>query len=636
MGDDPDEDVYDRTYRRRREDGDPSSYDAAAAAEAKATNLTGLTFLRTVPESMRDHFSTVCHRYRFNHSSMPRTSVIVTTMNERPGLLSITVHSILARTPPELLEEIIVVDDNGIDPEFRGDVDDDGEFAALEALGPLVKVLHNPVQIGCANSRLAGAEIARGEVLMFVDSHVEMLHSTWLQHLLVPIAENPRTMAVQTIEVISDKPGMNFTYSQGGGSTLQYGVVDKSFFFGYQYRRFTDEEGGSEEPNRREPYETPFAPGSLFAMRADEFSRLGGYDRGNAIWGAENTELCLKTWMCGGRVVMVPCSRVGHVYRVQSATEGRFRWPPKIDPKLLHRLGADKPGRWIHSRGIADNITRVVTRNNMRVMAVWVGDHPAKRSYYKTIFGSEVPPPEWRQFEDELSGDEFSLQQAEVRDRNKCRDFDWFDRHVLMRFIGKHHPWHESNPQPINCGGHTARLCGACPHGNGPDWCHGDCFWCSNPPGAGAGACMPLDDEKSCPGRIENAAPKRKNIPKGLELRGRGGGELRGGHGGKAVPSPPEQQDGKGGERQGVHKVKAIPPPPSVAGRWGWRTTWRARDEGYPAPPSAVGRHAGPPIRERRGQTQRHQRQGERPNPKRRPALRIRARLLCPHGPVRV
>lgn len=285
--------------------------------------LTGLRYMHSAKH--RREGNQLCHRYRFNNSIFPTMSVIVTVQNERAGLLAFTIHSLLARTPPEILKEIIIVDDNGMLEEERVTVDTD-ELTHLSTLHPKVKIITHKEKKGCAGSRLSGARVATGEVLMFVDSHIEMYSSTWAQHLLLPILENPRTVAMQSLHILDDRKGFN---RFAVGTHNSYGVINDQFIFSY----VTGKYDSAEMPTTRLPYETVYAPGSLFAIRKEEFLRLGEYDEGLIVWGAENLELAMKVHMCGydgkgppGRIVMVPCSNVGHVYRIH--TKEDQLWPP--------------------------------------------------------------------------------------------------------------------------------------------------------------------------------------------------------------------------------------------------------------------------------------------------------------------
>lgn len=150
-------------------------------------------------EGVKGQFNPMCRHYRFNTTLMPTVSVIVTTSDEPDAWISTTVESILARTPSHLLKEVIVVDDNGMPgrhglPENIRKYVDEEELKYIQRLSPKVQLVQHEKREGCGRSRLSGARVATGEVLMFVDSHIEMMSGTWYQHLVYPIMENPRTI----------------------------------------------------------------------------------------------------------------------------------------------------------------------------------------------------------------------------------------------------------------------------------------------------------------------------------------------------------------------------------------------------------------------------------------------------------
>jgi polypeptide N-acetylgalactosaminyltransferase len=53
----------------------------------------------------------MCARVQFDLDNLPRTSVVFVFHNEALSTLLRSIHSVLNRTPPQLLEEIILVDD---------------------------------------------------------------------------------------------------------------------------------------------------------------------------------------------------------------------------------------------------------------------------------------------------------------------------------------------------------------------------------------------------------------------------------------------------------------------------------------------------------------------------------------------
>ncbi len=56
---------------------------------------------------------------------------------------------------------------------------------------------------GLIRARLLGANYAKGEILIFLDSHTECTEG-WLEPLIDPIARNPNVSTVPVIEVIND------------------------------------------------------------------------------------------------------------------------------------------------------------------------------------------------------------------------------------------------------------------------------------------------------------------------------------------------------------------------------------------------------------------------------------------------
>nr|CAH8823287.1 unnamed protein product [Trichobilharzia regenti] len=257
----------------------------------------------------------------FRHASCPRviplgklipykTSVIIVFHNEAWSTLLRTVHSVLDRTPSEILEEIILVDDASTQEHLGQQLD-----SYVNKLNQHVHVerMHN--RSGLIRARLQGAKIAKGKTLTFLDAHCEVTVG-WLETLLVHISENPKRIVCPIIDVINHD---TFEYLLGSDRT--WGSFD--WHFSFHWESVGDREIDRLDDDHSKPLRTPTMAGGLFTIVRDYFYELGAYDEGMEIWGGENIELSFRVWQCGGELLIDPCSRVGHVFRKSSP----YTWP---------------------------------------------------------------------------------------------------------------------------------------------------------------------------------------------------------------------------------------------------------------------------------------------------------------------
>ncbi|XP_067668197.1 putative polypeptide N-acetylgalactosaminyltransferase 9 [Haliotis asinina] len=305
-----------------------------------------------------------------NHQSRHKASVIMCFHNEEWSTLLRSVHSVINRSPPHLLQEIILVDDAS-NLEYLG--------AALEkymsTLG-IVKILRTAQREGLIRARLLGYKHAMAPVLVFLDSHIECFPG-WLEPLLDRIAEDPYAVPYPTIESI--KPD---TLSVKPHAPLSVGT----FSWSNLIFRWIGIHELRTKPARSPtaPIKSATMPGGLFAISRDYFTLLGAYDPGLDYWGGENIELSFKVWMCNGSVELLPCSHVGHIFHHNN----RIHWPT--------------PGS--------------VRRNAARVAEVWMDDY--KKFFYETTGSDKV-----------VVGD--ISERQELRRSLHCHDFEWYLKNVL-------------------------------------------------------------------------------------------------------------------------------------------------------------------------------------------------------------
>uniref|UniRef100_U5EZA8 Polypeptide N-acetylgalactosaminyltransferase n=1 Tax=Corethrella appendiculata TaxID=1370023 RepID=U5EZA8_9DIPT len=266
-----------------------------------------ISYNRTPPDGRHP----ACRNKKYDLDNLLTTSVIIIFYNEPYSVLVRTVHSVLNTADSRLLKEIILVDDASTNDELKDKLD----YYVKTRLPNKVKILRLRNRLGLIRARLAGARLAKADVLFFLDAHCECMKQ-WLEPILERIKESRTSVLVPIIDVIEAK---NFYYSTNGYTDYQIGGFTWDGHFDWHDIPKSERERQKRECKEKNidicPSYSPTMAGGLFAISREYFWEIGSYDEQMDGWGGENLEMSFRVWQCGGTLETIPCSRVGHIFR---------------------------------------------------------------------------------------------------------------------------------------------------------------------------------------------------------------------------------------------------------------------------------------------------------------------------------
>jgi glycosyltransferase involved in cell wall biosynthesis len=284
-----------------------------------------------------------------------------------------TADAIASMTDDDILHEIIVVDDGSTPPLST-------QFPAEIVERAKVKFVRHEHHTGLINAKAAGANIATGDIVVFLDCHVKPAPG-WEHPIVEKIRTNYRRVVVPSITALD--PDTWEEIRGNGGTAKCYLTWDSDF-------KWFDSD---------DEYVAVMS-GGLLAMSRQWWTETGGYDRSMQGWGGENIDQSLRIWLCNGEIVQATDSFVGHMWRSHDA---------KTKAKYTVPAGS-------------------VTKNRYKGAAVWMGEWSEKLETFPAFspFKNKAP-------------DMTSIQT--VKDRLNCRHFSYFiDRFYKVYHWGGYLP----------------------------------------------------------------------------------------------------------------------------------------------------------------------------------------------------
>ena len=216
-------------------------------------------------------------------SSKPKISLVIPTYN-RSDLVFNLLHSI-SKVIKKSEIEIIVVDDGS----------EDDQFQRLKKVRG-VHVYHLSENVGYTRATNFGASKATGDYILLLNNDTLLLPTTILR-LENYLDTNPDVWAVAPKILWQDLSVQEFgSHVDLQGNALNLGV-------GY----------GRTHPQINFTREAVYASAACFLIRTKIWNALEGFDETFAPAYYEDTDLCLRIWQAGGKLVMLHSAEVIHI-----------------------------------------------------------------------------------------------------------------------------------------------------------------------------------------------------------------------------------------------------------------------------------------------------------------------------------
>lgn len=260
-------------------------------------------------------------------------SVVVPTF-DTADLTARCVASALDRLPPG--GELIVVDDASTD----------GTAARLAAAFPTVRVDRAAVNRGFSASANRGVQLARGEVVLLLNSDTRVLDGA-LDALLAVFAADPR-LGVAGAQLLH--PDGSPQWSAGPVPTLPWLALMTSGAAPLArlltrwrrsapavagWRRSVGATGGGTERASGESVEVGWVTGAALAFRRAVWDEVGELDE-DVLFYAQDLDFCVRARTAGWRVGLVPEARIEHLHGASIASGHELPYlPEKLWPDLL-------------------------------------------------------------------------------------------------------------------------------------------------------------------------------------------------------------------------------------------------------------------------------------------------------------